>query len=94
MLQKRQNPLGVEGRRADEYEKQNPNLLGFMLIVCCNRKFESQLLFQQPVQVNELPHSSDQEQSGIPALLCEILFYFSLRCIMFLTLELPTGIAL
>lgn len=67
-----------------------------MLNVCFNRKFESQLLFQQPVQVNELPHSSDQGQSGIPAVLCKTYLYFTLRRIIFLIplnfpLELLSG---
>lgn len=75
----------MEGKRAAEYEKnKNPILLGCMLNVCFNRKFESQLLFQQPVQVNELPHSSDQGQSGIPAVLGKTYIYFTLRCIIFL----------
>lgn len=57
-----------------------------MLSVCFNRKLESQLLFQQPDQVNELPRSSDQGQSGIPAVLCKIYFYFTFKCIIFLIL--------
>lgn len=64
--------------------KKNPNFLGYMLNVCFNRKFESRLLFQQPVQVNELPHGSDQRQSGTPALLCKTYLYFTLICTIFL----------